>query len=186
MHRMLTAKHDKLTYRDYCALPDDGRRYEILDGDLRVSPSPMTPHQRVTARLWAIIDAHARRHGLGEPFIAPTDVLLGPHDVIVPDIAFVSAARRSIVTEKNLKGAPDLIVEVLSPNTAIRDKRDKRAIYARAGVRFYWIIDPKRVSILELELADDAYVTVNEVGADDIWRPRLFPKLRVAVSSLWK
>lgn len=175
MHDHLVVEPIKLTYEDFCALPDDGRRYEILDGESFMSPSPLTRHQRVVVRLLVLLSEHARSYGLGEVLVAPTDVVLDEHNIVEPDIIFVSKARSAIVTEKNIQGAPDLLVEVLSPGTALRDTREKRQIYARCGVDWYWIVDPDGPSILELRRSEAAYARVSEVSGSSPFRPGLFP-----------
>lgn len=186
MHTTLVPEPIKLTYQDYCALPDDGRRYEILDGDLYMSPAPETPHQRVAFRLAMILHAHVARRGLGEVFIAPLDVLLDEHDVVEPDIIFVSKARRSIITQKNIQGAPDLLVEVMSPSSGDRDTRDKRNLYARCGVPFYWLVDPDARSITELELVETAYAEVGVANGASNLSPKLFPGLQIQLEELWE
>ena len=126
-----------LTYEDYCALPNDGRRYEILEGELFVTPSPSRAHQRLSANLFMILNSHGRDRDLSEVFYAPFDVILEKTSVVVPDLLFVSRDRLGIVTDRGVEGAPDLIVEILSPGTAHRARLDKAQLYARHGVRRY-------------------------------------------------
>jgi len=186
MHTTLVPEPIKLTYQDFCALPDDGRRYEILGGDLYMSPSPEEPHQNVAGNLFSILREHVRRHKLGKVYPAPFDVLLDEHNVVEPDIIFVSNARRSIITRKNIQGSPDLLVEILSPFSGNRDLRDKRSLYARCGVPFYWIVDPEARTLLELQLVDNAYATVALHGSDATFRPSLFPELAIDLTTLWE
>lgn len=136
----------KLTYEDYTFLPDDGRRHEIIDGEHFVNPSPNTKHQMCVANLGYPLWQHARKHRLGTVFIAPYDVVLADFDVVQPDILFVSAARSAIITDTNIKGAPDLIVEVLSTNRQY-DTVVKYKLYAELGVAEYWIADPEAETI---------------------------------------
>ncbi len=133
----------KFTYNDYLLLPED-KRYEIIEGELYMTPSPKTSHQRVLGRLFTIFTTFVREKGRGEIFIAPYDVVLSQHDIVQPDILFVSYERRHLITELNLQGTPDLIVEILSPSTQERDKELKKKLYARFGVREYWIVDPDK------------------------------------------
>jgi len=135
----------KLTYRDYAALPEphDARRYEILDGDLVVTPSPLIHHQDVSSNLFTILDAHVRRRGLGRVYYAPVDVILHRNTIVVPDLVFVATQRASIVTERAVEGPPDLLIEILSPSTARRDRGIKARLYGRFGVPHYWIVDPR-------------------------------------------
>ena len=134
----------KLTYEDYVLISEDGRRHEILDGEHYVTASPFIRHQDVIGNLHFALSVFNRAHRLGKILLAPTDVVLSPHDVVVPDLIFVSNERLSIVAEKNVEGAPDLIVEVLSKRTRQRDEGLKLHLYERHWVREYWILDPDR------------------------------------------
>ena len=132
----------RLTYEDFCCLPNDGKRYEIIDGELFVTPSPFRPHQRVVTRLTRYLSTFVEENELGEVFVAPFDVVFSRFDVVEPDLLYVSKGRLSVLTEKNVQGAPDLVVEVLSPSTAETDRTIKLKLYARYGVQEHWIIDP--------------------------------------------
>ena len=112
----------KFTYEDYILFPEDGLRHEIIDGEREVTPSPLTRHQRIVANLFRVLDPFIRERKLGEAFLAPFDVILSNLDIVVPDLLFVSGSRSKIITEKNLQGAPDLIVEVLSDGTRKTDE----------------------------------------------------------------
>jgi Uma2 family endonuclease len=131
----------KFTYEDYCLLPED-RRYEVIDGEVFVTPSPSLFHQAVSERLEQVVREFLDRTGRGVMFHAPCDVVLTPHDILQPDILVVLSERRSILMEKFVAGAPDLVVEVLSPSTASRDREAKAKRYALSGVREMWIVDP--------------------------------------------
>ena len=132
----------RLTYEDFCCLPNDGKRYEIIDGELFVTPSPFRPHQRAVTRLTSYLSVFVREKDIGEVFVAPFDVVFSRFDVVEPDLLYVSKGRLSVLTEKNVQGAPDLVVEVLSPSTAETDRTIKLKLYARYGVQEHWIIDP--------------------------------------------
>ena len=132
----------RFTYEDYRNTPED-QRCELLDGDLVMTAAPNIAHQRVSSRLERRLAAFVEERGLGEVFDAPTDVVLSDTDVVQPDLLFVSKERADIVTNENVRGAPDLIVEVLSPTTAGRDWREKRDLYSKHGVREYWLADPQ-------------------------------------------
>lgn len=133
----------RLTYEDYCLLPSDGKRYEIIDGELLVTPAPMTAHQKAVTRLARYLSAFVDDNNLGEVFVSPFDVVVSPFDVVEPDLLYISKARAWVLTEKNVQGAPDLVVEVLSESTAAIDRTTKLKLYARFGVEEYWIIDPE-------------------------------------------
>jgi Uma2 family endonuclease len=134
----------KLTYADYLQFPDDGLRHEIIEGEHYVTPAPNTRHQRIVRNLSYLLQSYLETHLYGEILFAPFDVLLSEFNVLVPDLVFISTARSTLVTAKNMQGAPDLVVEILSPSTKSRDRRLKRDVYERTGVDEYWIIDPDR------------------------------------------
>ncbi len=140
------------TYIDYVNAPED-RRYELLDGDLVMVPAPKRSHQNALLDLAVDLELLMRRTGMGQVFAAPFDVVLTNTDVVQPDIIFVSTERAHIITEDNVQGAPDLVVEILSPSTANRDRTFKRSLYARHGVKEYWIVDT-RLKTIELLLLD--------------------------------
>ena len=155
----------KLTYEDYASLPDD-ERCELIDGELIPMPSPKKIHQRLILDLSWIL-RRLEEMGLGELFIAPFDVILSATNVVQPDLIFVSSARAHIITEDNIRGAPDLVVEILSPSTAGYDRTTKRNLYARHGVREYWLIDPYAKTITVLILGANGYNTHAVYGEGD-------------------
>ena len=137
----------KLTYADYELFPDDGLRHEIIDGEHYVTASPVTRHQRISLELAYLFRSYLEAHPIGEVFYAPFDVVLSFTDIVVPDLVYVSKARAHLLTAKNLQGAPDLVIEILSPSTRPRDERLKRDLYERAGVEEYWLVDPENDSV---------------------------------------
>lgn len=132
----------RMNYADYVKIPADGRRHEIIEGEWYMTPAPDVGHQRVSGKLERLLDEHVTRLGLGEVFHAPIDVVLSDADIVQPDIIFVSSERKAIITEPNIQGAPDLVIEILSPSTAAIDRGRKLALYERAGAREYWLADP--------------------------------------------
>jgi Uma2 family endonuclease len=175
-----------LTYEDYCALPDDGLRYEIIEGFLFSEPSPRRSHQQVAGNLFVILRTHVREHGLGEVFIAPFDVILDRQTVVVPDLVFVARQRAGVVTERAVEGAPDLIIEILSPGTARRDRVAKLNAYARWGVPHYWLVDPLARTLEAFELVGGSYRLTAAVGGSDTFQPGLFPGLVIPLDELWR
>ncbi|MSQ07289.1 MAG: Uma2 family endonuclease, partial [Dehalococcoidia bacterium] len=131
----------KFTVDDYMATPE-GTRYQLLDGELIVAPAPNSRHQTVSRDVFIALHQFISVHRLGEVWYAPFDVVLSEHDVTQPDILFVSYDRANIITPANIQGAPELVVEVLSPSTQQDDRGYKRRVYGRHGVREYWIVDP--------------------------------------------
>ena len=185
MHDKLTPERIRLNYRDYCALPEDGKRYEILDGELHVSPSPKPLHQDVVGAVFEMLRGNVRQHALGRVFVAPLDVLLTEEDIVQPDVIYVARANASIITADNIRGVPDLLVEVLSQTHPELDTRDKRQVYARCGVPFYWLVDPWKKTLTELQLVERDYATVIQCGAGGTFVPQLLADLTIEMESLW-
>jgi len=177
-----------LTYEDYRHLPNDGKRYEILEGELFVSPAPKTKHQIVSVNLAAILHSHVRKHKLGRMLAAPADVVLSRTNVVQPDLLFISNPRLKILTEQNVQGAPDLIVEILSEFTEEQDRTLKMQIYARHGVREYWLIHPERETVEVYELDDKLRIFLHRATyqRDETLSSTLFPKLTIKLSTLWE
>lgn len=146
----------RFTYQDYLQLPED-RRYEIVDGDLTMVPAPVPYHQKVSRNLEYHLHRHILKHALGEIFYAPCDVVLSDSDVVQPDLLFIATHRLSIITERNIEGAPDVVIEILSPTTEQRDRGAKQNLYARTGVREYWIVDPPAKTVEVLGLKESGY-----------------------------
>lgn len=143
----------KLTYQDYANLEGD-ERYELLDGELILVGSPNEDHQIANMKIGYRMYSFVEENDLGQVFHAPYDVLFTDTDVAQPDILFVSNEREHIRTPANIQGAPDLIVEILSPSSSRRDWRDKRELYAKHGVREYWIVDPANHIVWVMLLRD--------------------------------
>ena len=141
----------KFTYEDYCNAPED-KRYELIDGDLVVVPAPKEEHQDSVGAIFIALALFVRERMLGRVYVAPFDVLFTNTDVVQPDVIFVSNERLNIITPDNIQGAPDLLIEVLSPSTALRDRTFKRALYARYGVKEFWLVntDEKTIEVLLL------------------------------------
>jgi Uma2 family endonuclease len=135
----------RLTYDDFLLFPDDGKRHEIIDGVHYVTPSPNRRHQELLGRLHFAIAEYLRSHpSQGEVYFAPFDVLFSRWDIVEPDLLLVAGDQLEILTEKNVAGAPALVVETLSPSTRKRDLHLKRRLFERSGVREYWLVDPDR------------------------------------------
>ncbi|MFQ5827883.1 MAG: Uma2 family endonuclease [Candidatus Methylomirabilia bacterium] len=174
-----------LTYEDYCQLPNDGRRYEILDGEIAVTPAPSPTHQEVLFNLARLVDDHVRSHGLGKVYVAPIDVILAPTSIVQPDMIYVAAERLSLISTRGIEGPPDLAVEVLSPTTSAQDRGTKLQLYARYGIRHCWLIDPDSQRLEAYELAGTPYRLVAEPSGLAEFAPALFPDLRIRLDSLW-
>lgn len=145
------------TYAEFARLPDDGKRYEVIAGELYVTPAPGSIHQIVHARFFTELRVFAtNQHKLGEVLSAPLDVLFAEGDYLQPDILFVRAEHRAFQTRRGIEGPPDLVVEVLSPTSALRDRSLKRERYALYGVPEYWVIDADRKRVEVYRLQEDA------------------------------
>jgi Uma2 family endonuclease len=133
----------KLTYDDFLSFPEDGRRHELIDGEHYVTPSPSIRHQRISQRLTVALGRFLEDHRLGEVFCAPLDVILSDVDVIEPDLLYVAAGAPVDLSGTHVRGAPTLVIEILSPGTRKTDEQTKRRLYNRVGVREYWVVDPE-------------------------------------------
>jgi Uma2 family endonuclease len=173
-----------LTYEDYQKLPDNGTRKEILGGELFRTPAPTPRHQHVVATLLAVLKTHIDARRLGETLASPIDVVLSPTDVVQPDIVFIAEPRRVIIGEAAIHGAPDLVVEVLSPGTTPTDRGRKMQAYARAAVAEYWIVDPDAHVIEDYRLEGGQYRLTARAERGG-WAPTLFPGLSITLDPLW-
>ena len=176
----------RFTYEDYLGLPESREWEEVLGGRLTVGPSPSTQHQGISIRLAARLLDHVLERGLGEVYNAPTDVVLSEENVVVPDIVFVSNERRELIQDGGVFGAPDLVVEIISPSDPKRDTEVKRRIYAEHGVEHYWIVDPQERRIRLLRLSESGeYEAVGEYSGEETFCAEPFPELQVALGRIW-
>ena len=153
----------KFTYEDYRNAPED-KRYELLDGDLVVTPAPGEAHQRVSRNLTILLGQSVKLTGAGHIYAAPFDVVLSDTDVVQPDLLFVSNEQEYVITEANVQGAPDLVVEILSPSTAERDQTFKRALYAKHGVKEFWLVDTAAKTVTVLLRDPQGFAVVGVCG----------------------
>jgi Uma2 family endonuclease len=163
MSQAIRAKN-KLGYEHYVCYPDDGRRHEIIDGDHYVNPAPNTGHQRFSSRIQYQLHDQIEETGRGAVFTAPTDVQLTEHDIVQPDLIIVMEERRLIITPAKIKGAPNLIIEILSPSTEANDRFLKRDIYERANVPEYWIVDPDEHVVEQFVMQNGKYELAGSHG----------------------
>jgi Uma2 family endonuclease len=178
----------RFNYDDFLLFPEDGKRHEIIDGDRFMTPSPNTKHQRVSFKLSAAFANFLTSHRLGEVFAAPYDVILSNEDIVEPDLLFISAARAAIITEKNIQGPPDLVVEILSAGTRRTDEVVKRKLYERYGVCEYWIVDPELETVKIYRLTDQGYVRTAELAreANETLSTRLLPDFQIPLTALFE
>ena len=181
------ATKTKLTYKDYEAFPDDGNRYEIIDGEVYVTAAPSVPHQRAVLRLSRYLDEHAEQHNLGEVFTSPIAVVLSPSDVFEPDVIYISRERSVMIDrDRVMRGAPDLCIEVASDSTRHADRTVKFERYAYFRVPEYWIVDTQTRVVAVIVLEADKYTLLATAQGDDYISSRVLPHLDLRASLLFK
>ena len=177
-------KKNKFTYEDYKNTSDDVR-YELLDGELVEMPSPKEIHQRLVLSLGTVFNIFVSAKNMGRVYIAPFDVVLSDTIVVQPDVMFVSNERSHIITEDNIRGAPDLVVEILSPSNARNDTEVKREFYERHGVKEYWIFDPYAKNITVLILRENGYELAGIYGEGQTLTSPTLPGFELALDDIF-
>ena len=174
-----------LTYDDFAALPNDGPRYELHDGELSVTPTPSLAHQEILLNLAMLLSAHVRRLNVGKVFVAPVDCILTETTVVQPDLLYLDTQRLSLASPRGVEGSPALAVEILSPSTVDVDRRAKLQLYARHRVPHYWIVDPSTRVIDAHRLGPEGYDVVARLhGAEPTALPP-FPDLILDPAAIW-
>ncbi len=174
-----------LTYREYEALPADGRRYEIHEGELSMTPAPSPQHQIICANLFSILRAHVKAQRLGEILFAPLDVILSNISIVQPDIVYIESARLSAISKRGVEGPPTLAIEVLSPTTTLIDRSTKHQLYAKHAVPNFWLVDPEGRAIEAYVLGPQGYtLALRCVGAAPA-SPPPFVNLELIPDTLW-
>lgn len=173
------------TYKEYAALPDDGKRYEIIDGVIYRMPSPASWHQNAVIMLVTYLTIHVKFAGRGKVYVAPFDVELSPNVVVQPDVLVILNEHVEIIKNSHVIGSPDLVVEVASPGTSKYDRREKYRAYARAGIREYWIVDPIQQTVEILRLDDGIYHCVGIYKGEDTLPSVIVPDFPVQVGQLF-
>ncbi len=177
----------KFTYEDYLLFQVDGKKHELMDGDHFMSPAPSTKHQRISSALHRIISRFIYEKRLGHLFAAPTDVVFSDFDIVQPDMLFISTARASIITDNNIQGAPDLVIEILSETTRKTDEITKRKLYEMYGVCEYWIVDPELSTVKVYRTTNKGYVRTGELSIEvnDTLNTPLLTGLSISLSELF-
>ena len=176
-------KLSMITYEDYCLIPDDGKRHEIIDGALFMNPAPNSYHQMIIGRIYSQFDAVIRETKLGYVFFAPIDVRLDEFDIVQPDLVVVLNDRKSILTKQNIHGVPSLIVEILSPSNSHYDRQIKKKLYERTQVPEFWIVDPERESVEVYWLVNQKYES--QLISGDKVPLRVLPSTVIDTTGLW-
>lgn len=182
---MATEVIPKLTYEDFRQLPYDGKRYELVCGEVHVTPAPNTRLQFILRRLAASLERHLARNPAGEFAFAPLDVRLATDIVLQPDLIFVSAARLQILSEDFVSGAPDIVVEILSPSTSAHDRATKIPLYAQTGVPEIWLIDPQAETVEVLKLQGKKYLVDSILAGDQALRSSQLPDWELPLGELF-
>ena len=175
----------KLTYEEFRHLPDDGKRYELIGGEVHLTPAPNTKHQFVVHNLDIALSLYVQKNKLGEVWEAPLDVRLTEDTALQPDLVFVASTRVEIVREEFIAGAPDLVVEVLSASTAVHDRATKWPIYAEAGVPEVWLIDSQAKTVEVLKLQGNKYLVDATLAGDQVLTSNLFPGWELSLRDLF-
>jgi Uma2 family endonuclease len=183
-----TTPRVKLTYEDFLHFPDDGKRHELIDGEHYVTLSPNTKHQAVSGNLHFIIRAWLEEHPIGRVFFAPFDIVFTQFDVVEPDLLYMSNERAAgILTAEHVTGAPEIVVEIGSPDTRKRDETIKRRLYERSGVLEYWIVDPE-LDIVRLYRRDhDRFTRPSELSGEngDVLTTSILPGLDIPLTRIF-
>ena len=174
---------EKLDYSDYVHIPSDGKRYELLEGELHVTPAPSPLHQRVSKRLQRLLEAYFEDKGLGEVFNAPIDVILTNKDVVQPDLVLVTNPEQ--ISSRGIEGPPPLLVEVLSPSTRNYDRRVKAQRYATLGIRHYWIVDPEEHWVECYRVSDATFKLITKAEDSSTLTHPDWPELHIPLADLW-
>ena len=181
--------HVKLTYDDFVLFPDDGLRHELIDGEHYVTAAPNLKHQRIIGNLHYLIRGWLERNRLGEVFLSPFDVVFTRHDVVEPDLLYLSHGRaKEVLTAANVQGAPDLVIEIGSPSTRKRDETIKRRLYGRGGVSEYWIVDPELDVVRVYRREGEGFARAAELSAEagDVLTTPLFDRLELRLVDVFQ
>jgi Uma2 family endonuclease len=173
-----------ITYEDLCRLPSDGKRYELFDGEAYMCPAPSAWHQNLLVRLVVLFQAAIRDRS--KVYVAPVDVVLDRATAVQPDLLLILETRLDIIRHA-IHGAPDLVLEILSPSTTAMDRGLKMETYARYGVGEYWMVDVEReaIEIYRLDQNASAYRLVQTCRKDYQATTPLLPALSIDVTTLF-
>jgi len=183
--RMATEVIPKLTYEEFRRLPDDGKRYELIHGEVHLTPSPTTKHQFALQNLSRSLDPFVFKHRLGEIFVAPLDVRLSRDTAVQPDLIFISNSRARIIKENYIDGAPDLVVAIFSPSTAAHDRATKLALYAEAGVPEVWLLETVAKTVEVLKLQGKKYLVDSALAGEQKLTSSQFPGWELPLTDLF-
>ena len=179
----------RLTYDDFVLFPDDGMRHELIDGEHYVTPSPNRKHQEIIGRLYLLIGNWLQRNDIGRLYLSPFDVVISRFDVVEPDLLYMSNERAALVlTDANVQGVPELVIEVGSPSTRKRDETIKRRLYEKSGVSEYWVVDPELDVVRVYRAVGEGFGKPVEwsLEAGDVLTTPLLPGLELPLSEIFR
>ena len=178
------AAHPRVSYADLERWPEDGRRYELYDGEVYVVPSPLPLHQIIALRLSDVLHTYTRAYG-GIVLFAPLDIVLTDYDVVQPDLLFFTRERQNLISLRRVtRHAPDLAIEILSPSTAANDRGRKMQLLAAHGVKEFWIVDPDAVRIEVYWLSEQQFLAAASASGDEPVHSPLLPELDLRPSDV--
>ena len=177
---------EPLTVEDYRMMPETGPRYQLIEGELFMAPAPNRFHQDISGNIYYLLRGYLETHPIGKLYEAPFDVFFDEFNAHQPDIVFISKANYAILTDAGAEGAPDFIVEILSPKTEFLDKKSKRNVYARSGVKELWLVEPEAKTVHVYFLQDDPEHPAATHSAKDTFTSPHFPGLKIKGAKIFK
>ena len=174
-----------LNYHDYFLLPDDGKQYQLIEGELFMTPPPGFSHQKSVTQLTRILSQYLNKNPIGEVICAPYAVVLSDIHVVEPDLVYVSNAKKNLIKERGIFGSPDLVVEVLSKGNKKMDRTKKFKLYAQFKVPHCWIVDPIEKTMEVYELKKEEYQLITKKQGSETVKPTLFSGLEFSLKELW-
>lgn len=178
--------HARATVSDYLSMAEGGPRFELIEGELRMAPAPNTKHQRILGRLHLLLGKFLEEHPLGEIYLAPCDVFLSDINVFQPDLLYVAKERQSLISERGIEGAPDIVVEILSPSSRVQDLGGKKRVYTAVGVREYWVIDPETEELAVYALPADSEIPARTLRKGDLLKTPFLPDFAIPLEELFR
>ena len=183
---MTIAAKNRVTAQDYRALPEDGKQYQLIEGDLYMAPAPNRFHQDISRNIEFGMLKYLEHHPIGKVYDAPFDVYLDNDNVFQPDLVFVARQNYRVFTDAGVEGVPDLVVEILSPGTAQLDRKNKQRVYASSGVKELWLVDPETTTAAVYYLKQNASQPAAVYSTTDRFTSSYFPDLVFSVADFFK
>jgi Uma2 family endonuclease len=178
------AKTKKYTYEDYSRL-EEGAPYQLIDGELIMSPPPTVYHQQILLKISILLSNYLEKNKIGFVLTSPMDVYFDKHETYQPDIIFISNARKKIIGEKKIEGAPDLVIEILSESSAYYELNHKKTIYERYNVKEYWIVDPIDKTVEVYENKDGSFTIFNKVKEKGEIKSKIFREAGLKLKNIF-